>query len=204
MVRRGADPMSMTRDDGGGRVECAGDGDSERHQEGADDPGHTDAARALLTSLQYRAAEAYAAIVAADEALRLLAGHRVTAERALRLTAARHQAAVRAVAAHERAIPGPLVQLATQLRAGREWRRQRPALREALADAERQLAAARHGLSEVKHDFTARLAARAAAAATLRHLTAECAAALSQIAAADGGDPPGGDAAASLRGPGES
>jgi hypothetical protein len=165
----------------------------------AQDQGPADAARALLAGLQRSAAEAYAAITAADDALRVLAGHRVTAERALRLAAARRQAAARAAAAHARARPGPLAQLSTRFRAGREWRRQRPAIESALAAAERRLTAARQALSAAKHDFTARLAARADAAATLRRLTAECAAARAQIAAADGANPPAGDAAAILR-----
>jgi len=149
-----------------------------------DDVGGVDAARTQLADLQHSAAEAYAAITAADEALRVLAGHRVTAERALRLAAGRHQAAARAAVAHARSRPGPLTQLTTRFRAGRDWRRQRLALDVALAAAERQLAAARRALSEVKDEFTARLAARTAAAATLRRLTAECAAARGRIAAA--------------------
>jgi hypothetical protein len=139
---------------------------------------------ALLAGLQHSAADAYAAITAADEALRVLAGQRVAAERALRLAAGRHQAAARAAAAHARSRPGLLAQLATRLRAGREWRRQRAALETALAAAGRQLAAARQALSEAKDEFAARLAGRTAAAATLRRLTAECAAARGRIAAA--------------------
>lgn len=167
-----------------------------------------DAARVRLAGLQRGAAEAYTAITAADAALQVLAGHRVAAERALRLAAARHQAASMAAAVHARARPGPFARLATPFRAAREWRRQRPELESALADAERQLHAARQALSQVKGDFMARLAVRAAAAARLRHLTAECGAALARIAAADGvtaggaaaDGPPGEDAAASLRG----
>jgi hypothetical protein len=157
-----------------------------------------DAARVRLAGLQHGAAEAYAAITAADAALQVLAGHRVAAERALRLAAARHQAASLAAAVHARARPGPFARLATRFGATGKWRRQRPGLESALADAERQLRAARQALSQVKGDFMARLAVRAAAAARLRHLTAECGAALARIAAAAG--PPGEDAAASLRG----
>jgi hypothetical protein len=76
--------------------------------------------------------------------------------------------------------------LATGFRAGREWRQRQPALEAALAAAERQLAVARLALSAAKDDFTARVASRAAAAATLRRLTAECAAARAEIAALDG------------------
>ncbi len=50
---------------------------------------------------------------------------------------------------------------------------------------------ARQALSAAKDDFTARVASRAAVAATLRRLTAECAAVLSQVAAAEGSSRPG-------------
>jgi hypothetical protein len=191
--------MSTTRDDGD-RAERAGDGDNERRPEGAGDLGRADAARDRLAGLQHSAAEAYAAITAADDALRVAARQRVTAERALRLAAARHQAAARAAAAHARAKPGPFAQLASRFRAGREWRQARPAVEAAIADAEQLAVTARRALSDAKGDFTARLAVRAAAAATLRRLTAECAAARAQIAALDGGSGPrGGNAAAILR-----
>jgi chromosome segregation ATPase len=175
-------------------------GVDEGHAASAVDGGRTAlTARAALAGLQHSAAEAYTAITAADDALRALAGHRVTAERALRLAAARQQAAARAAAAHARSRPGPLAQLATRFRAGREWRRRRPALEAALTAAERQLATARQALSQAKADFTAQLGVRTAAAATLRRLTAECAAARAQIAALDGANPPAGHAAAILR-----
>jgi hypothetical protein len=153
--------------------------------------GTRDATRARLADAQRGAAEAYAAITAADDVLRVVARRRVTAERAVRLAAARHQAASRAAVAHTRTRPGPFAQLATWFRAGREWRRAQPVLEAALADAERQVAVARQALSETKGDFIARLAERAAAAATLRRLTTECAAARAEIAADDGGNPPG-------------
>ena len=144
-----------------------------------------DAARVRLAGLQHGAAEAYAAITAADAALQVLAGHRVAAERALRLAAARHQAASRAAAVHARARPGPFARLATRFRAEREWRRQRPALESALADAERQLTAARQALSRRSRTTSppgsprGRRRPRGCAS-----LTAECAAALARIAAA--------------------
>jgi len=172
-----------------------------------------DAARVRLAGLQHDAAEAYAAITAAEDALRARARHRVAAERALRLAAARHQAASRAVARHARARPGLFARLATRFRAEGEWQRQRLELTSALAAAERQLCTARQALADTKESFAAGLAVRAAAAARLRHLTAECGAALARIAAAGGsasggaasggaasGGPPGEDAAASLRG----
>jgi hypothetical protein len=184
--------MSATHDNDGDRAACAEDGDlaaCARHARSPRDAGgagSADAARTLLAGLQHGAAEAYAAIAAADEALRVAARHRVTSERALRLAAGRHAAASRAVAAHARARPGPFAQLATWFRAGREWRQRQPALEAALAGAERQLAVARQALSAAKDDFTARVAGRAAVAATLRRLTAECEAARAQIAALDG------------------
>jgi hypothetical protein len=184
--------MSATQDDDGDRAAYAEDGDlaaCARHVRPTRDTGgagSAEAARALLAGLQHGAAEAYAAIAAADEALRVAARHRVTSERALRLAAGRHAAASRAVAAHARAMPGPFAQLATWFRAGREWRQRQPALEAALAGAERQLAVARQALSAAKDDFTARVAGRAAVAATLRRLTAECEAARAQIAALEG------------------
>jgi hypothetical protein len=179
-------------DDDGDRAARAEDGDLDacaRHARPPRDSGgagSADAARALLAGLQHDAAEAYAAIAAADEALRVAARHRVDSERALRFAAGRHAAASRAVTAHARGRPGPFAQLATGFRAGREWRQREPALDAALAGAERQLAVARQALSAAKDDFTARVASRAAAAATLRRLTAECAAARAEIAALDG------------------
>jgi hypothetical protein len=160
--------------------------------------GTADAARSRLADLQRGAAEAYAAITAADDALRVAARRRVTAERSLRLAAARHQARARAVAAHARARSGPFAELTTWYRAGREWRRARPVLEAALADAERQVAAARLALLETKGDFTARLAERAAAAGTLRHLSAQCTAARAEIAAGDGRISPADSETASL------
>ena len=184
--------MSATHDDDGDRAARAEDGDlaaCARHARSPRDAGgagSADAARALLAGLQHGAAEAYAAIAAADEALRVAARHRVTSERSLRLAAGRHAAASRAVTAHTRARPGPFAQLATWFRAGRQWRQRQPALEAALAGAERQLAVARQALSAAKDEFTARVASRAAVAATLRRLTAECEAARAQIAALDG------------------
>lgn len=194
--------MSATRDSDD-HVACArhakpsGYANGAVRADGGTAGGGPDAARARLAGLQRDAAEAYAAITAADEALRVLARHRVTAERALRLAAARHQAVSRAVAAHARARPGPLARLATRFRAERQWRQQRPELESALTAAARQLSMARQALSDVKEDFAARLAVRATAAAALRSLTADCAAARAQIARADGGKHPAGNAAAS-------
>ena len=210
--------MTDERDDDGDRAAREEDGDlaacaqHARPRRDTGGAGSADAARALLAGLQRGAAEAYVAITAADDALRVAARHRVTAERGLRLAAARHAAAARAVGAHARARPGPFTQLASSFRAGRQWSQRQPGLEAALTAAERQLAMARQALSAAKDDFTARVARRAAAAATLRRLTAECAAARAQIAALDGGVPaaggvtaagsvpPGENGAASLRG----
>jgi hypothetical protein len=181
--------MSAMRDDEGDRaVRPGGDGRGGRPED-ADGAGRADTAGALLAGLQHSAAEAYAAITLADDALRVFAGRRVTAERALRFAAARHAAAARAAAAHARARPGPFAQLVSRFRARREWGEQRPGLEAALSAAEPQLTAARQELSAAKSDFTDRLAARAAAAATLRRLTAECAAVRAEITAASLRDP---------------
>ena len=149
---------------------------------GAEDEKHADrdadTARARLALLQDRAAAAYAAITAADAVLRVLAEHRVAAEGVLRHAATGHQAASRAVTGHQRAKPGPLAQLATWFRAGREWRERQAAL---AAAAELPLAGPRRTLSQVKAEFAVQLNARAEAVAELRRLTAECAAVLAEL-----------------------
>lgn len=152
---------------------------------GAEDEKHADrgadAARARLVLLQDRAAAAYAAITAADAVLRVLAEHRVAAEGVLRHAATGHHAASRAVTAHQRAKPGPLAQLATWFRAGREWRERQAELAAAVAGAELPVADARRTLSEVKAEFAVQLNARAEAVAGLRRLTAECAAVIEEL-----------------------
>jgi hypothetical protein len=152
---------------------------------GAEDEKHADrdasAARARLALLQDSAAAAYAAITAADAVLGVLAEHRVAAEGVLRRAATGHHAASRAVTAHQRARPGPLAQLATWFRAGREWRERQSALAAAVADAELPLAEPRRTLSQVKAEFAVQLNARAEAVAELRRLTAECAAVRAEL-----------------------
>lgn len=145
-----------------------------------------EAAMVRLAALQDEAAEAYAAITAADAALRAIAARRVVAERVARAAAARHHRAARAAAAHTRTRPGPLAQLASRFRAGQAWRAERSALDAALAATQRPLADARQTLAQVKDEFTARVRVRADAAAALRRLTAECAAARAEIAAGSG------------------
>jgi hypothetical protein len=143
-----------------------------------------DAAGARLALLRASAAGAYDAIVAADDALGVLAGRRVAAERVLRNVAMLHRVASRAAEAHELARPGPVALLATRLRAGREWRERRAILAQAVTDAERLLADTQRAVADVKREFAARLRARAAAVTELRRLTGECAAARDELAAA--------------------
>ncbi|HTR91383.1 MAG TPA: hypothetical protein VMI73_06555 [Trebonia sp.] len=147
-------------------------------------PEEQHASGARLAALRASAGDAYDAIVAADDALGVLAGRRVAAERVLRDVAMLHQVAARASAAHARARPGPVALLASRLRAGREWRERRSILAAALADAERLLADTQQALADVKQEFAARLAARAEAVTSLRRLTQECAAACEELAAA--------------------
>ena len=142
------------------------------------------AAGARLALLRASAAGAYEAIVAADDALGILAGRRVAAERVLRSVAMLHRVASRAAEAHALARPGPVALLATRLRAGREWRERRAILAQALTDAERLLADTQQAVADVKQEFAARLRARAEAVTELRRLTDECAAARDELAAA--------------------
>jgi chromosome segregation ATPase len=147
---------------------------------------HEDAARAArgrLAALQDRAADAYAAVTAADAALRAVTARRVTVEKALRQAASVRATAVRAAAAHTRARPGLAVTLASGLRARSRWRSEQALLDAAVAAAARPLADARQALSQVREEFAAHLRARGAAAAALRRLTAECAAARAEVTA---------------------
>jgi phosphate uptake regulator len=147
-------------------------------------PAGRDAAGARLAVLRASAAGAYDAIVAADDALSVLAGRRVAAERVLRGVAMLHRVAAQAAAAHARARPGPVALLASRLRAVREWRERRDILAEALTDAERLLADTRQALADVQHEFAGRLRARDEAVTELRRLSAACAAAREELAAA--------------------
>ncbi|TVZ05429.1 hypothetical protein EAS64_12840 [Trebonia kvetii] len=142
------------------------------------------AAGARLALLRASAAGAYDVIVAADDALGVLAGRRVAAERVLRNVAMLHRVASRAAEAHALARPGPVALLATRLRAGREWRERRAILAQALTDAERLLADTQQAVADVKQEFAARLRARTEAVTELRRLTGECAAARDELAAA--------------------
>jgi hypothetical protein len=149
----------------------------ERHDDAAD------AALGRLTALQDGAAGAYAAIIAAEVALRAVASRLVAAEQTLRRAAAVRAAAVRAAEAHARTRPGLLAELASGLRARPRWRRERTLLAAAVADAARPLADARQALSQVREEFAAHLRARGEAAGELRRLTAECAAARAEVTA---------------------
>jgi hypothetical protein len=149
------------------------------------------AARVRLADLQDSAAGAYAAITAADAALRAEAGRRVAAERAVRQAAAVRAAAARAAQAHARTRPGPLTQLASGLRARPRWQRRQAVLDNAVAEADRPLADARRVLSAVRDEFASQVRARGEAAAALRRLTAECAAARAELTARLSGDTTG-------------
>jgi hypothetical protein len=141
------------------------------------------AARSRLAALQDSAADALAAITAADAALRAIAVRRVAAEQQLRQAVAARQAAARTAAGHARAQPRRVANLASRFRAGPDWRRGQAALDAAVAAAERPLADARRALADVRDEFAAQLQARAEPVAALRRLTAECAAARAEIGA---------------------
>ena len=105
----------------------------------------------------------------------------MAAEGILRDAVARHHAASRAVTAHHRARPGPLAQLVTWFRAGREWRERQAAVTAAVTDAELPLTTTRRMLTQVKAEFATQVQARAEAVTELRRLTAECAATREEI-----------------------
>ncbi len=140
----------------------------------------------LLAAHQASAADAYAAITAADAALRALAGRRVAAELALRRVAARHHAVTLAVTAHARSRPGRLRRLATGFRAERDWAERLVALSRRRAEAEPPLAAAADALTRVKGEFSAQVQARAEAVTALLAATAACAAIRAEPAARAG------------------
>jgi hypothetical protein len=144
----------------------------------------TEAAQAIqrLPCLRRDAATAYASITAAEETLRALAGQRVAAERSLRAAWDRHASVMKALDAHARAKPGLRASLATRFGAGREWRARRAVLDDALRDHGAPVEAAQRAIAEAQAQFATAVHARADAAATLRRLTAECAAAQEAIA----------------------
>jgi len=157
---------------------------TDRHAEGTKHP--ADIARARLAALRRDAAAVYAAISEADEVLRGLAERRVAAERDLRVCGTRHLVAAEVAAAHALDRPGLRTQLATGLRARREWRVRQSAAEAVAAATAGPLGAARQALTQVKDEFAAQLGARAGLVARLRGLTAECAAAREQIPAEPG------------------
>src|ERR1700761_6240612 len=163
-----------------------------------------DRARVRLASLQVDAAQAYAAITAAEVALRVLAEHRVAAERIARHAAARHAAAARGADTCARARRGVVAGLAGGLQARAEWRAELALRQAALAEAERPLAEARRGLAVAREEFAAQVRAPAEAVTELRRLTAEGGAGRDERAAC--AEPAGrgrGGAARPREGPGE-
>jgi hypothetical protein len=140
------------------------------------------AARARLSDLRRDAAAAYAAITAAEDTLRSLAGQRVAAERSLRAAWHRYQAAVRALEAHARAKSGLRAWRPAWLGGGRERRARQGELGAVLGDCEATVSTAQRAVAEARAGFAAAVRARAEQAAVLRRLTAECAAAQEVIA----------------------
>jgi hypothetical protein len=134
-----------------------------------------------LPGLRRDAATAYASITAAEDALRALAGRRVASERSLRAATQRYQAAANALDRHARAKPGLRASLSTRLGARQEWRARQGALDAALRDRASLVSTAQRASAQVQAQFAAAVHARAEAAATLRRLTAECAAAQEAI-----------------------
>jgi hypothetical protein len=135
-----------------------------------------------LPGLRRDAATAYASITAAEDALRALAGRRVASERSLRAATQRYQAAANALDGHARAKPGLRASLSTRLGARQEWRARQGALDAALRDRASLVSTAQRASAQVQAQFAAAVHARSEAAATLRRLTAECAAAQEAIA----------------------
>jgi hypothetical protein len=135
------------------------------------------AARARLAALRRDAAAAYDAIIAADDELRGLAGHRVAAERALLAAGQRRDQAASALDEDARTNPGLRARLAARLWARTERRARRAALTAALDGCAHSAEAARRAYARSQDQFAATVAARAEAAARLRGLTEECAAA---------------------------
>jgi hypothetical protein len=140
-------------------------------------------ALARLPGLRQDAAAAYAAITAAEDRLRVLAGQRVAAERSLRAACRRQQTAARAVQAHARAKPSLRDALPGRPAAARrDWRAARSPLDADLREAAALVSTAQRSIAEVRAEFATTVHARAEAAAALRGLTAECAAAQQAIA----------------------
>jgi len=139
-------------------------------------------AQARLPGLHRDAAASYAAITAAEDTLRALAGQRVAAERSLRAAGYQYHAAAQAVDAHARAKPGLRASLSTRFRARREWQAAHGTLGAVLRDRAAPVSAAQRAIAEIQARFAAAVRARAQAAAALRRLTAECAAAQEAIA----------------------
>lgn len=139
-------------------------------------------AQARLPGLRRDAAASYAAITAAEDTLRALAGQRVAAERSLRAACHQYHVAAQALDAHARAKPGLRASLSTGFRATREWRAGQGALDAGLRDRAARVNTAQRAIAEIRARFAAAVRARAQAAGALHRLTAECAAAQETIA----------------------
>jgi hypothetical protein len=129
----------------------------------------------------------YESIMAADHELRALADLRVAAERALLAAGQRREQAENVLNEHLRAHSGLRAWLAARLRAGWEQRARRTALTAALDDCAHSVEAARRAFAQAQAGLAATVAARAEAAARLRQLTEECAAAQRAVAGGEGG-----------------
>jgi hypothetical protein len=139
-------------------------------------------AQARLPGLRQDAATAYASIGGAEDTRGALAGQRVAAERSLRAACHRYQAAAKDLDAHAGAKPTLRASLSTRLGARKEWRARQGELGTALRDRAAFVSTAQLEITEVQAQFAAAVRARAESAATLRRLTAECAAAQAVIA----------------------
>src|ERR1700678_4234440 len=100
-------------------VICDDDGDAADGTTG-DEGSPEAAARARLAGLRRDAGAVYDSIIAADDELRALAGHRVAAERALLASGQRREQAANALDEHARANSGLRARLAARLWARRE------------------------------------------------------------------------------------
>ncbi|MGH3209278.1 MAG: DEAD/DEAH box helicase, partial [Trebonia sp.] len=143
----------------------------------------TEAAQAVLRLpvLRQDAATAYASITDAEETLRRLAGQRVAAERSLRAACHQYGSAKKALDAHARAKPRLRASLPSAFAVRREWRAKQAVLADAVRDRAAPVEAAQRAIAEVRACFATAVHARAEAAATLRRLTGECAAAQEAI-----------------------
>jgi hypothetical protein len=142
----------------------------------ADERAEAALALSRLPGLRREAAAAYDAITVVEDRLRTLASQRVAAERSLRADWHRYGATLQALDAHARVKPGLLALLATRFRAQREWRARRDSLEEARRGHASVVDSAQWAAAQIQAEFAVAVRERAAASATLRRLSAECAA----------------------------